>query len=183
MDGHSDPTAWSGKDFYAVLEVDRESSPIEVRRAYRAAAKHLGDTGVDDPRRVELEEAYTVLRDATLRAEYDGLPLSRVAVEEAPAAGAVSPMRRWGAIGVATAIAASGYTAFIAALISDDAAATQLGEPVLEGLAVQFAIVGIAVDIDEIERLVAEQRWAMYALFIGMTLGGGPELLREARGG
>lgn len=30
-------------------------------------------------------------------------------------------------------------------------------------------------------RLVAEHRWAMYALFIGMTLGGAPELLRESR--
>lgn len=30
-------------------------------------------------------------------------------------------------------------------------------------------------------RLVAEQRWMMYALFIGMTLGGAPELLREAK--
>ncbi|MEZ6017257.1 MAG: DUF368 domain-containing protein [Planctomycetota bacterium] len=34
---------------------------------------------------------------------------------------------------------------------------------------------GIAV------RLVAEHRWAMYALFIGMTLGGAPELVRAAR--
>ena len=30
-------------------------------------------------------------------------------------------------------------------------------------------------------RLVAEHRWAMYALFIGMTLGGAPELIRECR--
>ncbi|MEM1451688.1 MAG: DUF368 domain-containing protein [Planctomycetota bacterium] len=30
-------------------------------------------------------------------------------------------------------------------------------------------------------RLVAEHRWAMYALFIGMTLGGAPELWRESR--
>ncbi|MEC8495491.1 MAG: DUF368 domain-containing protein, partial [Planctomycetota bacterium] len=34
---------------------------------------------------------------------------------------------------------------------------------------------GIAV------RLVAEHRWAMYALFVGMTLGGAPELWRLAR--
>lgn len=30
-------------------------------------------------------------------------------------------------------------------------------------------------------QLVAEHRWAMYALFVGMTLGGAPELLRLAR--
>lgn len=30
-------------------------------------------------------------------------------------------------------------------------------------------------------RLVAEHRWAMYALFVGMTLGGAPELWRLAR--
>ncbi|MEL6712319.1 MAG: DUF368 domain-containing protein [Planctomycetota bacterium] len=30
-------------------------------------------------------------------------------------------------------------------------------------------------------RLVAEHRWAMYALFIGMTLGGAPELVRASR--
>ena len=30
-------------------------------------------------------------------------------------------------------------------------------------------------------RLVAEQRWVMYALFLGMTLGGAPELWKECR--
>jgi len=30
-------------------------------------------------------------------------------------------------------------------------------------------------------RLVSEHRWAMYALFVGMTLGGAPELLKQAR--
>lgn len=30
-------------------------------------------------------------------------------------------------------------------------------------------------------RLVSEHRWAMYALFVGMTLGGAPELWRSAR--
>ncbi|MEM9382647.1 MAG: DUF368 domain-containing protein [Planctomycetota bacterium] len=44
------------------------------------------------------------------------------------------------------------------------------------GLALAVLLLsGVAV------RLVAEHRWAMYALFIGMTLGGSPELCRESR--
>ena len=55
-----------------------------------------------------------------------------------------------------------GTLVFLGALAIGLAAAVLLGS-------------GIAV------RLVAEHRWAMYALFIGMTLGGAPELLRLAR--
>lgn len=51
---------------------------------------------------------------------------------------------------------------FLAAMAVGLAAAVLLGS-------------GVAV------RLVAEHRWAMYALFVGMTLGGAPELWRLAR--
>ena len=40
----------------------------------------------------------------------------------------------------------------------DDAAALQLGELVAEGRAIQLAIVRVAIDVDEIEGLIAKQR-------------------------
>ena len=56
----------------------------------------------------------------------------------------------------------SGMSCSSAAMAAGLAAAVLLGS-------------GVAV------RLVAEHRWAMYALFVGMTLGGAPELWRLAR--
>ncbi len=48
-----------------------------------------------------------------------------------------------------------------------------------------FLAVGLAASVLLLSgvavRLVSEHRWAMYSLFIGMTLGGAPELLRIAR--
>jgi hypothetical protein len=116
---------WQDKDFYAVLAVDPSASPIEIRRAYRAAARDLGDTGSDDPRRAELDEAYAVLRDATLRAEYDGMEPT-AGTPGAREAGGLSPMRKWGAIGAGTVVATIGYTGFVAALVGEETVDTTI---------------------------------------------------------
>jgi molecular chaperone DnaJ len=67
----------SGKrDYYDVLEVDREASEGEIKRAYRKLAiKHHPDKNPDDPSAAEkfreATEAYEVLKDSQKRAQYD----------------------------------------------------------------------------------------------------------------
>jgi hypothetical protein len=63
------------RDYYEVLEVGRNASPDELRRAYRRLAKqHHPDINKDhgsEERFKEINEAYAVLSDAERRASYD----------------------------------------------------------------------------------------------------------------
>ena len=62
----------SNKDYYAVLGVDKDASQIEIDRSYRRlASKHHPDRGGSEERMKLLNEAYGVLKDATLRRNYD----------------------------------------------------------------------------------------------------------------
>lgn len=59
-------------DHYATLGVSRESSPDEIKRAYRKlAAQHHPDRGGDTARFQEIQQAYDVLSDPQKRAQYD----------------------------------------------------------------------------------------------------------------
>ena len=64
------------RDFYDVLGVSRDSSPDEIKRAYRKSAmKYHPDRGSDDPdtetKFKEAAEAYEVLSNPETRSRYD----------------------------------------------------------------------------------------------------------------
>lgn len=62
----------ANKDYYGVLGVDKHASQREIDRAHkRQAAKHHPDRGGSEERMKSVNEAYGVLKDATLRREYD----------------------------------------------------------------------------------------------------------------
>jgi curved DNA-binding protein CbpA len=62
----------SNKDYYGVLGVDKDASPIDIERQYkRAAAKHHPDRGGSEEQMKSLNEAYGVLKDKSLRLLYD----------------------------------------------------------------------------------------------------------------
>jgi len=62
----------SNKDYYGVLGVDKDASRHEIDREYRRqAAKHHPDRGGSEERMKSVNEAYGVLKDATLRRAYD----------------------------------------------------------------------------------------------------------------
>ena len=62
----------SNKDYYGVLGVDKHASQVEIDRQYkREAAKHHPDRGGSEERMKSLNEAYGVLKDQTLRSDYD----------------------------------------------------------------------------------------------------------------
>ena len=64
----------SNKDYYAVLGVDKDASQIVIDRSYkRMAAKHHPDRGGSEERMKLLNEAYGVLKDKTLRRDYDAV--------------------------------------------------------------------------------------------------------------
>jgi molecular chaperone DnaJ len=67
---------WLEKDFYATLGVSKDASEAELKKSYRGLARKFHpDSNPDDPgaeaRFKEISEAYSVLSDATQRAEYD----------------------------------------------------------------------------------------------------------------
>ena len=62
----------SNKDYYGVLDVDKDASQRDIDRQYkREAAKHHPDRGGSEEKMKTLNEAYGVLKDATLRHAYD----------------------------------------------------------------------------------------------------------------
>ena len=64
------------RDYYEILEVNRNASETEIKKAYRRLAikyhpdKNPGDKAAEDKFK-ELSEAYAVLSDAQQRATYD----------------------------------------------------------------------------------------------------------------
>lgn len=62
----------SNKDYYGVLGVDKDASQVEIDRQYkRQASKHHPDRGGSEERMKSLNEAYSVLKDTSLRSSYD----------------------------------------------------------------------------------------------------------------
>ena len=62
----------SNKDYYGVLGVDKDALQRDIDRQYkREAAKHHPDRGGSEERMKTLNEAYGILKDATLRRAYD----------------------------------------------------------------------------------------------------------------
>jgi len=68
----------AGKDYYQILEVEREASPQKIKEAYRKLAlQYHPDRNRDNPSAVEkmkeINEAYAVLSDPRKRANYDAI--------------------------------------------------------------------------------------------------------------
>ncbi len=64
------------KDFYVVLQVTRDATPEQIRSAYRRRAPelHPDKSGAGSEPFLELQDAYSVLRDPAQRAIYDQRP-------------------------------------------------------------------------------------------------------------
>ncbi len=62
----------SGKDYYAILGVEKKADKTEIKKAYRKLAhKYHPDKGGSEDKFKEVSEAYAVLSDDKKRAEYD----------------------------------------------------------------------------------------------------------------
>lgn len=62
------------KDYYSILDLDRDASEDEIKRAYRSLAKKYHpdqNKDSDDDKFKEISEAYEVLSDASKRRDYD----------------------------------------------------------------------------------------------------------------
>ena len=61
------------KDFYQILDVDKNASQEDVKKAFRKLATkyHPDKKGGDEAKFKEISEAYSVLSDSKKRAEYD----------------------------------------------------------------------------------------------------------------
>merc|ERR1719203_1743642 len=84
MDGGGFPGGFPGKGggrgsksadttkFYKLLEVDKNSSDADIKKAYRKlAVKHHPDKGGDPEKFKEITHAYEVLSDSEKRSKYD----------------------------------------------------------------------------------------------------------------
>lgn len=61
-----------GKDYYAILGVDKKASKDDIKKAFRKIAqKEHPDKGGDEAKFKEASEAYSILSDDKKRAEYD----------------------------------------------------------------------------------------------------------------
>ena len=73
------PAAAPTKDYYEILGVSEDASRSEIDRQYRRqAAKHHPDLGGNEESMKSLNEAYGVLKDHSLRKDYDQKRLTRV---------------------------------------------------------------------------------------------------------
>ncbi|MDQ3666922.1 MAG: DnaJ domain-containing protein [Acidobacteriota bacterium] len=62
----------ASKDYYAVLGADEGASRPDIDRLYKRLAAHLHpDRGGSEEEMKSLNEAYTVLKDETIRRDYD----------------------------------------------------------------------------------------------------------------
>jgi len=62
----------TNKDYYGVLGVDKDASQRDIDRQYkRQASTHHPDRGGNEEQMKSVNEAYGVLKDATLRRAYD----------------------------------------------------------------------------------------------------------------
>lgn len=60
------------RNYYEILGVEKESSPEEIKKAYRTLSKeHHPDHGGDEEKFKEINEAYSVLSNPEKKAEYD----------------------------------------------------------------------------------------------------------------
>lgn len=85
----------SNKDYYAVLGVDKDASRVDIDRSYkRMASKHHPDRGGSEERMKQLNEAYSVLKDASARRAYDGTRRTPPATRAASFARATTPTAR-----------------------------------------------------------------------------------------
>lgn len=85
----------SKKDYYAVLGVDKDASRVDIDRSYkRMASKHHPDRGGSEERMKQLNEAYSVLKDASARRAYDGTRRTRPAPGASSFARATTPTAR-----------------------------------------------------------------------------------------
>ncbi len=59
-------------DHYSILEIERSSTPEQIKTAYRKLArKHHPDKGGDPEKFKKISEAYSVLSDISKRRQYD----------------------------------------------------------------------------------------------------------------
>lgn len=78
-------TSGSVENYYGVLGVANTASAEEIKVAYRAAAKaNHPDLGGDPALMLRINEAYAVLKDTSLRADYDRHLAGRTTSDERP---------------------------------------------------------------------------------------------------
>ena len=88
----------SSKDYYAVLGADEGASRSDIDRRYKRLAAHLHpDRGGSEEEMKSLNEAYGVLKDETIRGEYDTQRRKPTAAVFRPAS--VAPARDVGVFG------------------------------------------------------------------------------------